>query len=392
MKLHISSSHPSHFSVKSILIVACLLLATFIPLQILSQPAEACTTSASCQAEINSLNQEIAEYQKETARLNGEAVTLSSTLAQLSNEKAVIQAQVDISQAKYNQLTQQITETEAQIKNNQDALGDILADLYVDDEISPIEMLASSNTISDFLDKQEYRSSIRNQLTSTITKVKDLKTELSKQQSEVETVLNEQKTQRDSLVAKESEQQTLLNQTQGEEANYQKMIGNNESKIAAVRAAQAMIDSRQSGGVYIETGLLGAYPWNNSNCPMWGYLSTGGSDGNGGDGHGYGCRQCASYVAWRVAKEIGIYYSWGNANNFPGNARSAGYAVDQTARAGSIGVMVSGSYGHVVWVESDPVGGEIVVSQYNANYGAGWGMYSKRQVPVGSYDYFIHIK
>lgn len=346
---------------------------------------------------INALQQDIAKYQAEGARLNSEAATLQSALAQLGNEKSAIQTQVDISQAKYDQLVAQIIETEQKIKDNQDALGKTIADLYVDDKISPIEMLASSKNIGDYLDKQEYRSSVRNELTSTITEIKDLKKSLVEKKAEVEKVLAEQKSQRDQLAAKESEKQNLLQKTQGQEAGYQQLIGNSQAAIAEAKATQALINSRaSSSGGYslVESGSLGDYPWNQSNCPMISFYSTGGSDGNGSDGMGYGCRQCVSYVAWKIAKETGKYYSWGSAVNFTGNAKAAGY-IEGEPQAGSIAIMdpvnAGQSYGHVAWVENVS-GNQVLISQYNWNFGTGYGMYSMMWVSSGIFDHYVKIK
>jgi surface antigen len=275
--------------------------------------------------------------------------------------------------------------------------------MYVDDNISPIELLAGSNNLSEYMDKQEYRASVRDELTSTIAQVKKLKAELSQQKIDVEKVLADQKTQKEALVAKQGEQQRILNDTQGQEAAYQNMIGANQSKIAEARAIQAAINSRYTGSggyLLIDSGSLGDYPWDDSNCPMWGYLSTGGADGNGGDGHGYGCRQCASYVAWRFAKETGIYPSWGNAVNFTANAKSLGYP-EGDAQAGSIAVMDAAKagqgYGHVAWVETDPYVNNrgqtvIQVSQYNYDFGWGFGYYSRMELSVNAFDHYIHIK
>jgi surface antigen len=127
---------------------------------------------------------------------------------------------------------------------------------------------------------------------------------------------------------------------------------------------------------------------------MWGYLSTGGADGNGGDGHGYGCRQCASFVAWKIAKETGKYYSWGNAVNFTQSAINAGYTAGGP-QAGSIAVMDPGtagvSEGHVGWVEAVS-GNKVLISQYNYNYGAGYGMYSEMWLSSSAFDHYVHIE
>ncbi len=105
---------------------------------------------------IRALQADMSRYQTEADRLNAEATTLANALAQLTNEKNALQSQVDLSQAQYDKLVIQIAETEKQIKDNQDALGTTIADLYIDDDISPIEMLASSQNIGDFLNKQDH--------------------------------------------------------------------------------------------------------------------------------------------------------------------------------------------------------------------------------------------
>jgi hypothetical protein len=165
-------------------------------------------------------------------------------------------------------------------------------------------------------------------LSTTIKKVKDLKTQLTTQKEEVTKVLATQTAARDSLQAKETEQARLLAQTQNDESKYQGMIKDSQAQIAEAKRIQAVLNARTNstgGYTIVDSGSLGDYPWNNANCPMLGYLSTGGANGNGGDGRGYGCRQCASYVAWKIAKEVGIYYKWGNGGDFARNAINAGY-------------------------------------------------------------------
>ena len=354
---------------------------------------------------INALQQDISRYQAEGVRLNAEATTLQSALAQLANQKAEIQTQIDINQVKYDQLVTQIAETEQKIKSNQDALGKIIADLYVDDKITPIEMLASSNNISDYLDKQEYRSSVRSELSSTISKVKDLKKTLDTKKAEVDKVLTDQKSQRDSLAAKEGEQNTLLQKTQGQEAGYQQLIAGSQAAIAEARAVQAALTNRgASTGGYklVANGFLPNYvtdsrfgSWNDSNCPMvFGYFSSIGSNGDGGDNRGYGCRQCASYVAWRINEEKGYYPSWGDARNF------TSHGTPSAPRAGTVAVLDAGASGHVAWVETDPyistsgmLKGQtvILVSQYNFDYGAGYGMYSVMELSVNFFDHYVSV-
>lgn len=179
------------------------------------------------------------------------------------------------------------------------------------------------------------------------------------------------------------------------------MAADREAKKLAVQqqqqaAIEAAIAAAGGGGAVVLPGTT-SYPWNSSNCYVdsnaWSY---GGIDGNGTDGLGYGCRQCVSYVAWRVYKETGYApVNWGNAYDWPGSAQGAGYQVSSVPRAHSAGVITSGgSPGHIVWVESvNESAGTMIVSQYNYYNagGPGWGNYSKMQVPIGTYQSYIYF-
>ena len=149
-------------------------------------------------------------YNAQASVLNSQSKTLQSAVAALQSQAAAIQAQIDISQAKYDQLVAKIAETEKKIKDNQDALGTTIANMYVDDNITPLEILAGSKNLSDYMDKQEYRASVRDELTSSIAQIKTLKTELEAQKIEVARVLGDQQNSKKALVAKQQEQAKIF--------------------------------------------------------------------------------------------------------------------------------------------------------------------------------------
>jgi hypothetical protein len=131
--------------------------------------------------QINALQSEIDQYESQAGQLRTKIGSLQDEIAGIDKQKNIIQRQIDLSQAKYNKLQEQIKQTEKAINDNRIALGDTIADLYVDNAISPLEMLASSKNIGDYVDKQTYRSSVQQKLTQTIGKIKDLKADLEKQ-------------------------------------------------------------------------------------------------------------------------------------------------------------------------------------------------------------------
>lgn len=359
------------------LVLMSILIAVAVPMQL--------TKKASADIyddQINALQQEIRAAQALADQLAAQADTYRNAVAKLQSQIDITQAEIDVSQAQYNQLVAQIAETEKNIKDNQDALGKTIADMYVDDKITPLEMLASSSSISDYIDKQEYRSSVRNQLTETIAKIKDLKAQLEKQRADVEIVLNKQKAQRESLAAARNEQQVLLDQTQGQEAAYQELVNNTKQKVEAVAAQQrAYYQSLLNSGSDGSSGVVGEFE----------YANWSGNQGCGGDGYPY-CgvqdsysdpwmlynRECVSYAAWALSERFGRYVSpfYGNGNAYQwttyGPLYSGAVRVYNPQPGDAVVLPIMSGFsplGHLMMVES--VNGDWVhVSQYNF-YGTG---------------------
>ena len=313
--------------------------------------------------QIRSLEGQISSYQKQAAKLREEANSLQAAIAGLQAQQDAIQAQIDLSQAKHDQLEQQIKNTQDKIEKNQITLSSTLADMYVSGDVSPIEMLASSKNIGDYLDQQEYRSSIRDTIDQTIKEIKKLKSSLEKKKTEVERVLNDQSAQKAQLVAKKQEQATLLAQTQGNEANYNALIGQQNSQISSLRAQQAAANAAASR-TYSVSDLVsggtcgGGYPSVWCNAPMDSLV----------DNWGMYNRECVSYAAFKVAasgRYMPYWGGYGNANQWPGNARASGIPTGSEPRVGSVAVMNVGYYGHVMYVEGINGDGTIHVSQFN---------------------------
>lgn len=344
------------------------------------------------EAEIRAVQQQIDQFTAEAARLSNEANTLQNEVARLNSEKAAIQAKLDLTQAEHDKIVADIAANEKKIANNQQALGKTMADMYVDDDISPLEMLASSKNIADYVDKQTQRSSIRDTLSDTIAEIKRLKAELEQQKIQVQRLIEDQTNQRNLLAAKQAEQQSLLDNTRGQEAAYQQLSAEGQAKRRELERLQQIEIARRyagAGGTAVagDPGR-GGYPNNLANSDYYNPVV---------DPWGMYSRQCVSYTAWKVYQKNGYMPYWGgvgNANQWPGNADRAGIARGSTPRAGSVGVIFAGQYGHVVWVESVNSDGTINISQYNELNagGPGWGNYSERyNVSPRAYDTYIYF-
>lgn len=179
------------FAAKSGLMTLAVVIAGAGPLSLTNR-----VSADQFDSQITALQSQINQYQAQANALGEQARTLQAELDRITNEKNALQAQVDLSQAQYDQLQAQITDSQNKIVNNKEALGETIATMYVSGSVSPLEMLASANNISDYVDQESYRASISDTLKSTIDDIKALKSKLEKDQAKVKVVLERQQAQK----------------------------------------------------------------------------------------------------------------------------------------------------------------------------------------------------
>jgi peptidoglycan hydrolase CwlO-like protein len=333
---------------------------------------------------IKALESQIDGYNARAKELSEQADSLANAVAQLQNQQAQLQAEIDLNNAKRDELASQIADNEAKIKDQSSALAKTLADIYYSQQTSTLDILMNSNSVSDYVDKQTRQDSVRQQITGSVNKIKAVKAELETQKTEVERILNDQEGRKSQLVASQQKQQSLLDNTKGQEETYQNLMKDNQSQIEKLRAEQRAANAAKQGqyGGQVVAGDPGhgGYPADLDNAAQDSLV----------DPWGMYNRECVSYTAWKVYSTYGYMPYWGgrgNANRWLNNARSAGIPTGSTPKVGSVGVMLSGYYGHVVWVEQVS-GSKVYVSQYNWDMA---GHYSEMWIESAAIDGYIYF-
>ena len=321
-------------------------------------------------AEIQAKQQEADNYNSEASRLGEMADSLQSELDKINGQIVAIQAQIADSQKKINNLNTQIKKNEAAIKQNRKAMGQILADLYVDDQISPLEMLASSKNISDYIDKQEQRSSLKSSLNDKIKEIKSLQKKLEENKKAAQNTLRDQESQRNAMAAKQSERAKLIADTKNDQNNYAALAQKRNSEVAKLREEQRAVImaalAAQNGGSSIgavppASPGSGGYPAVWRNAPLDAYV----------DNWGLFTRECVSYAAWKVAstgRYVPHFGGAGHAYQWPSTVARYGIQSGSTPKAGSVAVWEIGTYGHVMYVEAVHGDGSLTVSDYNLKW------------------------
>ena len=324
--------------------------------------------------QINALRQQNASVQSSLSNLQSQASSYQDAINQLQTQINAIQSAIAANEAQQASLQQQITADQQKIDQQKGVLANDLKTMYVSGQLTPAEMLATSSSFSDYIDKQEQYSVVQDQIHKTLQDITDLKQKLQAQKAEVDQLLTSQKAQNDQLSATQGQQNQLLAYNQDQQNNYNAQINSNSSKIADLRKQQAILNAKYNIGNFKGDPNNGGYPsaWANaaqdSLIDSWGMYN----------------RECVSYTAFMVhqdylsgkdSHDMPWWGGVGNANEWDENARAAGIPVDSNPTVGSIAISNAGAYGHAMYVAAVN-GNEIYVQQYNASlngtYSEGW--------------------
>lgn len=332
--------------------------------------------------QINALNAQSAVTRGSLDQLGAEAASLQDTINRLQAEITTLQQQITANQVQRDATIAKIVEAEAELERQKELLGENIKAMYLEGQISTLEMLASSKDLSEFVDREQYRNTVKSKIKSTLDRINALKIELDEQKRTLEKLIADQQAIQSKLSAQQAEQNRLLSLNQAQQADLDAQIKANNAKVADLKrqqqAAIAAAARRYGVGIQPSSGN-GGYPAIWANAPQDSLV----------DSWGMYNRECVSYTAFKVANSGRYMPYWGgvgNAYEWPGNARRAGIPVDSTPRVGSVAYMDIGYYGHVMYVEAVYGDGRILVSQYNWSPGA----YSEMVIPSSGL-LFIHF-
>ncbi len=361
------SKHTTKFTIirrtSAALALALLIMGTSYPGYKQATAAATCSSISECTNQINASTNAV-------SNLKNQAVSYKDALTRLSSAIGQTQGSIAANQREQANLEQKIVDAQNQIDQQKAVLGENLRSMYIDGQMSTIESLATSSSLSVYVDKQEYSTAVQNSIQATLAKITALQSSLQSQKQQVISLLNQQKAEAARLASDRSEQANMLNYNQSQQSSYNALTAANQAKLNALIAAQRSANVSSKGGYYfiripgaIRSFNPGAYPYANAGFSM--STAPGCNDNDGPDQWGYCTRQCVSYAAWAVeASGRAAPRYWGNAKNWVSRAKAAGVQVSNTPQRGDVAISTSGTWGHAMYVES--VSGNFInVSQYN---------------------------
>ena len=334
-------------------------------------------------AEIAALKAQAAEQQASAGQLQSVANDYQSKVSQLQGQINSLQTQININQLQYDQLSAQIADNEVKLDTAKAALGADLKNMYITGNETPLEMLASSQSLGDYFNQQQYQDSVKDKIQGAMSAIISLQQQLDDQQKQVGALLGSENTQKQQLADNQAQINALLAAAQQSAGAANQLLASTNSQLSQKEAQQAALLAAASEG----------------------HGSMGGSGGACDNGHGNGgykaswCnaaqdsiqtpsglnRECVSWAGFRWPAFGGpANVNWGNANTWDDNARRAGYVVNNTPAVGAVAQTDAGAFGHVGIVEAIS-GDNVEVSEMNYD---GFGHFD-----VGTYSssYFKYI-
>jgi peptidoglycan DL-endopeptidase CwlO len=331
--------------------------------------------------QINALKAQAAQQQAASAAAKTEVASYQARVAELQAQKAYVQTQINLNSAKSQKVNAQIAAATTRIAEQKAVLAENIKTMYLDAGITPLEMLASSNDLSEFFDTQQYREKVKTKIQTSMDEIQALKKTLEEEQAQLTKLLADQAAQRAQLAAAENEISSLLAAAQQSAAAADAQVKQKNSEITKLKAQQAAILAARFG-----TNVTGGAPCGGGYPGRW----CNAAQDSLVDNWGMYNRECVSYTAFKVWSSGRFMPYWGghgNANQWVGNARAAGIPVDGNPRSGDVAISLAGPYGHAMYVEGVTGDGRVHVSQYN--YG-NRGEYSEMVIPTSGL-YFIHF-
>ncbi len=329
---------------------------------------------------IDALSKQIQENQAVVNQKQAEGDTLQNKLEATRADLASARANLEMTRLQISQNKARQSEVQSKLKKQENLLGENIAVVYRQGGVTPLELVAGSQSLSQIVDKQQYFASLRQKIDETLDDIRDSKKQLDNLEIELRIKENSENLQQTAIAEKEAELADLLNRTRGEEQKYRDIVKVDQERLNVLRAQQAAAIAAQSAGRTYS--MTSEYPWANVDpFPSWGV-----------DPWGFYYRQCTSYAAWRRAnlgRPLPAFGFMGpaDAKEWPKWGRQFNLAVDNRPEVGAVGVYGGGEYGHVMIVEAVLNDGQrVLVSEFNANWD---GRYSQSLWPSSALT-FIH--
>lgn len=209
-------------------------------------PTPTPSTSPTPTVDTSALQQQIQQYEQKISDLQGQEETLSSQIGIMDTQIKLTEYKIEVTQQQITSLVLDIDTASKKITSLQNALNNSITILlnrivatYEVGTIQPLQILLTSGSASDFLQRLNYLKRAQTHDRQLIYDTQQAKVDYSNQKNifenekkQVETLNKQLQGLSDQLNQQKEEKQKLLSETQGSEANYQSLLAQAKAQLA----------------------------------------------------------------------------------------------------------------------------------------------------------------
>ncbi len=194
------------------------------------------------EGQISQYEDQIAGYRKQGNTLKGEIGRLNGKIAKINLQIKAINLTLSQLDLKIKDAEVQISATEESISRNKAALGDLLKNVYQNDQTSLVEIFLKKPKLSDFFSDVNGLALIQRSVRNAITQISDLRDTLHEEKdqfalarADAATLREYQLTQKSETDQAKAQKNNLLAITKGEESKYQAVLKQTKETAAQIR-------------------------------------------------------------------------------------------------------------------------------------------------------------
>ncbi len=256
-------------------------------------------------SELRNIEQKINQYRQESQAKAGQVHSLNNQLEVLDAELREtelgiekINAEIEVTDMEIAEITDEIMRAENEKKANQEKLKQAIRIKYSQGEIEITEVLASSRSLSDFINIEAYMQALQQRINDTVKRIKELeaqlkikKQELENKRQQQERLRSEQEVMKYSLDNQIAAKNSLLEQTKGEQERYNNLLAhslrdknNVNAQIAKLTAVPKKVNNPSPSAINIPKPSS-SVPSGSSRYVAFGHINVGdiiGYQGNTG--------------------------------------------------------------------------------------------------------------
>ena len=249
-------------------LLALILIATLAAGEIPELPMMESVSLTVPRAFAESLEDKRDSYENQAEKKRKKSAEIEGHIASLSEQKRQIDEEADAAEQAYKEVKSHLDETRSRIKDNEakidrlssdrdekrKLLGKRVRDIYINGQISYIDVLFGAKDMQDFLTRMDLLKRVikydYDLVKTVMDEMKDIESaqkELDKDREELEPQVQDAEDKKDVMLLKKRKQQKLIDKMKNDKATLDRQY---DELMAASKEITKMIQQRQGGYAY----------------------------------------------------------------------------------------------------------------------------------------------